>query len=308
MSKTNLLGINLNLLMALDALLNTQSVSLAAEQCCVTQSAMSLSLKQLRRIFNDQLLIRGQASRMLLSNKATSLIEPVKAALAQLNHVFSIEDQPLDFANIKRALNIGITTSITSRLLNRIFDTIHQRAPGITVNFKTFQLATDTKAFLNRSVDLAITFNADAHLDLHCQLLYAEPLLCVAHHAHPVFKHKAPISLATLAQYPQILWSLRENHDQTLTARWYEAHNTKRDVLASVPYIHQALELAARHHEAISLCVPSAIHQAHHPDLRSIPVDFPNKEHALFWHDITHNDPVLKWVRSLICEVCQHQV
>lgn len=50
--------INLNLLVALDALLLEQSVTLAAKKLFITQAAMSNNLQQLREIFKDDLLIR----------------------------------------------------------------------------------------------------------------------------------------------------------------------------------------------------------------------------------------------------------
>jgi len=61
----NLAGINLNLLVALDALLTEAHVGRAADRMGVTQSAMSQSLKQLRELYGDPLLIRGRLGSSL---------------------------------------------------------------------------------------------------------------------------------------------------------------------------------------------------------------------------------------------------
>ena len=50
--------LDLNLLVALEALLEERSVSKAAERLYITQSAMSKTLGRLRDLFDDQLFVR----------------------------------------------------------------------------------------------------------------------------------------------------------------------------------------------------------------------------------------------------------
>ena len=72
-------SINLNLLVALDALLQTRSVSDAARRTRVTTSAMSHSLSALRQLFDDPLLVRV-GGRMALTPQAEALREPLRAS------------------------------------------------------------------------------------------------------------------------------------------------------------------------------------------------------------------------------------
>src|ERR1700755_960257 len=53
----NLDRFNLNLLVALDTVLHSRSLTDAAEKMCLTQPAMSMALKKLREHFNDELVI-----------------------------------------------------------------------------------------------------------------------------------------------------------------------------------------------------------------------------------------------------------
>ncbi len=62
----NINQLNLNLLRALYTLITCQHVTLAAQKIAVSQSSMSLSLKQLRQFFNDSLLVPGQLKMMQL--------------------------------------------------------------------------------------------------------------------------------------------------------------------------------------------------------------------------------------------------
>ena len=57
--------IDLNLLVALDALTRERSVTKAAERAGVTQSAMSHTLRRLRELFDDPLLVRGRGGMVL---------------------------------------------------------------------------------------------------------------------------------------------------------------------------------------------------------------------------------------------------
>ena len=74
----NLTGMDLNLLVALDALLTEANVTRAAERTSVGQSAMSASLARLRLIFGDPILIR-QGQWMV----CTPFAEALKAAGAR---------------------------------------------------------------------------------------------------------------------------------------------------------------------------------------------------------------------------------
>ena len=83
MARRALSNVNLNLLVALDALLGTRSVSEAARRVSVTTSAMSHSLAALRELFGDLLLARV-GGRMALTPYAESLREPLAQVLLHL--------------------------------------------------------------------------------------------------------------------------------------------------------------------------------------------------------------------------------
>ena len=79
----NLSRIDLNLLVALDALLTERSVTRAATRVGLGQSAMSHNLARLRALFGDELLTRGPEG-MRPTPRALALIDPVRIALAQI--------------------------------------------------------------------------------------------------------------------------------------------------------------------------------------------------------------------------------
>jgi hypothetical protein len=76
--------IDLNLLVAFDALAREQNVTRAAERVGVTQSAMSHALRRLRELLDDPLLVRGK-SGMVLTARAEALVLPLRSGLVSVD-------------------------------------------------------------------------------------------------------------------------------------------------------------------------------------------------------------------------------
>ena len=70
--------IDVNLLVALDALARERSVTRAAQRAGVSQSAMSHTLRRLRELFDDPLLVRGHGG-MVLTPRAEALAIPLRS-------------------------------------------------------------------------------------------------------------------------------------------------------------------------------------------------------------------------------------
>ena len=105
----NLGRIDLNLLVHLDALLTERSVTRVAARVGIGQSAMSHNLARLRELFDDELLTRG-SDGMRLTPRAVTLLEPVRAMLAQVEALVS-RDQA-------RSLSDRLGTARASRWLS----------------------------------------------------------------------------------------------------------------------------------------------------------------------------------------------
>lgn len=96
--------LDLNLLVALNALLTERSVSAAAERLSLTQSATSHALARLRQQFNDELLIPS-GRKLLLTPRAEALLVPVREALLQIERIVA-ESEPFDPAASTRHITI----------------------------------------------------------------------------------------------------------------------------------------------------------------------------------------------------------
>ena len=83
-SLKSLARLDLNLLVTLQALLETNSTTLAAKKVHRTQSAVSLSLGRLRNFFNDPLFIR-KGPKLIPTEFATQLKQPLSLILFELS-------------------------------------------------------------------------------------------------------------------------------------------------------------------------------------------------------------------------------
>src|SRR3954451_16930145 len=100
----NLGNVDLNLLVALDAILREQNVTRAADRLGLSQPAVSNSLGRLRKLFDDPLLVRTGRT-IQLTSRAESLVRPVAEALAIINSC--IEQKPeFDASRDKRAFTL----------------------------------------------------------------------------------------------------------------------------------------------------------------------------------------------------------
>src|SRR3712207_1198732 len=102
--------LDLNLLVALDALLTERGVTRAAARVGLGQSAMSHNLARLRVLFGDELLTRGPEG-MRPTPRALALVEPVRAALSQIQALVS-RDEAFDLRTAERTFRVGLPDSM----------------------------------------------------------------------------------------------------------------------------------------------------------------------------------------------------
>jgi LysR family nod box-dependent transcriptional activator len=89
MEPTRLTGLNLNRLVALDALLSERNVTRAARRVGITQPAMSQTLARLRELFADPLLVR-QGRTMVLTRRAEAMLVPLSDALLSVERAVQL--------------------------------------------------------------------------------------------------------------------------------------------------------------------------------------------------------------------------
>lgn len=171
----HLQGLDLNLLIALDALLTERNVTRAAERIHISQPGMSAALQKLRHHFSDQLLERI-GRKMELTARGEALAEPVKAILSQIRELGE-QASAFDPALAKRVFRISATTYCCELLATPLLSRLSEIAPSVSVQFE--ELAPNTlDRIIDGQIDFAITISARLldNLDSHNELLVSSKL------------------------------------------------------------------------------------------------------------------------------------
>lgn len=152
----HLRGLDLNLLIALDALLTEKNVTRAAERIHISQPGMSAALQKLRHHFADQLLERI-GRNFELTSKGRALANPVKTILSEISE---LDDQSTTFdASVaRRVFRISATTYCCEILATSLISRLRKVAPYISVQFE--ELSANTADLIQSgSIDFAITIS-----------------------------------------------------------------------------------------------------------------------------------------------------
>lgn len=150
----NLANVDLNLLVALDALLAERNVTRAAERLQIGQSAMSSTLARLRRFFDDPLLIR-KGRGMITTPLADSLIGPVRNALSTIESVL-INRSEFDPHVDQRVFTISASDYVTLVLLRPLIQKLANVSPSVRVRVIPVNTTDYTEDLRHEQADLLI--------------------------------------------------------------------------------------------------------------------------------------------------------
>ncbi|WP_375779249.1 transcriptional regulator NodD2 [Bradyrhizobium sp. ma5] len=169
-------GLDLNLLVALDALMTERNLTAAARKINLSQPAMSAAVSRLRSYFRDELFaMRGR--ELVPTSRAEGLAAPVREALMQIQ-LSIIARETFDPAQSNRRFRIGLSDSMTVVFFRDVVERVAREAPA--VSFELVALADEHDELLRRGeVDFVILpelFMSSAHPRV---ALFEERLVCV---------------------------------------------------------------------------------------------------------------------------------
>src|SRR6186713_1385511 len=131
---------DLNLLIALDALLHEKNVTRAAERVFISQPGMSAALQKLRDYFGDPLLVRVGRD-MQLTPRGLSLVAPVREALLQIQATLGTQ-ATFDPRTVQRTFTLIVSADALMRVMPAVLRRIAQEAPGVRCHIEHFSETT----------------------------------------------------------------------------------------------------------------------------------------------------------------------
>lgn len=177
--------LDLNLLVALDALLTERSVSLAADRLCLSQSATSSALGRLREYFGDELLV-VKGRNMILTARAEELIDPVRAVLEQIRTTVAVAPA-FDPLTNDRTIRIMASDYSTEVLLAGVLADLEKAAPHMRFEIQPMN-DVPIESIERGYIDLLLTIDLAISPDHPSQLLFEDDYVVVGDRANPAMQ------------------------------------------------------------------------------------------------------------------------
>lgn len=298
----NLKTVDLNLLIAFDALMSDRSVSRAAAKLGVTQSALSHALKRLRVMFGDPLLVRG-ARGMAPTERAMSLMQPVKAILAEIHSIVSTRIV-FDPATTKRTFKISMSDAMSVEALPLIVRSLRKNAPGIDLLISSSGPRDACTRISNDEIELAIGVFPHKPEGFRHKELYRDTLVCVADRKHPSLK-KGRMDEKSYLTSPHV--TVAPNLDSGVQLDdIFIAMGLVRRVVATVPHyiavpaLIRGTDLIAHTRRRLVNVLRISSNLVVFPI--PVPIRIPELSFEQIWHPRYDGDPGHRWLRHLIAD------
>jgi DNA-binding transcriptional LysR family regulator len=292
--------VDLNLLVALDALITERNVTRAAGRLRVGQPAMSASLSRLRRVFSDPLLVRSGRA-FSLTPLAQSLAAPLQALLADVESVLTLQPA-FDPAQDTRTFTVTGSDYATLILLRHLVPALYSQAPGVTIRIQP--LAPGFQRSLERGdADILIIpaeFDSSLRRFPHSRL-FDDGFVAVTWAGNTeigdTLTPEEFSRIPQLANDPGQLGGLPE----TRLAQLGVHRNVEIMIGTFVmgPLLVRGTRLLTIVHRRVALeLAPAADARIH-----ELPFDLGTITQTMFWHPRTTDDPAHRWLRDRISEL-----
>ena len=289
--------LDLNLLIALDALLTEQSVTKAAQRTHVSQPAMSGALTRLREHFQDELMVRVGRS-MVLTPFGAGLVPRVTELLARITSV--VTSRPgFDPTTTDRTFTITASEYLLAVFAPLVTTKILAAAPGASLNIQLRSHDHEQRMAMGH-IDAALGVGGLTLPQHPCTPLFSDEYVCVACKDNQDIGET--LSLAQFLAAPQAMRAMSRDNSLTLEDAWLQQQGFLRKVALLVPSFdtlprmvigsRMIAPMQRRLAEMSAAALPIRIlpHPAAVPPLVAM----------LQWPLFRQEDPGSRWLRELI--------
>lgn len=296
-------ALDVKLLKVLHLLLTSRSVSRTAEMLGQSQPAVSASLRRLRDIFGDPLLVRS-GSHMVTTERGAELLPVVQQIIDSIGSLAGA-GAGFDPETSRRHLRIVAANCFNPFVLPTLSQLICERAPGITVEFCAMRSDAELVQGLEEGeLDLVIGNWPTPPENLRYSPLMTTDIVCMVRPSHPVASRSALdmqtyLTLSHLSPTP-----LAHAPFSPIDGRLRELH-LKRRIVVTAPEYTVAPSILARTDLVFTTGRPFAEHLASSMNFKLIkaPPELGTMAFYILWHERQHASPCSRWLRQLMREV-----
>ena len=294
----NIRRLDLNLIVALDALLDERSVTRAAARLAMSQPALSNALARLRTLLGDPLFIRAQRG-LVPTPRALEVAASVKRIVREAQDLL----RSPSFIPVEASGEVSIATTdyMQATVLVPLLDRLRTAAPRLRLVVRSLELSDIPSRLERGDLDLGITVPQFASEELQSRILFRERYVGAARKSHPILRGK--ITVDSFCRYPHALVVPRGGAARGPVDDALESVGASRYVALSVPSF-LILPHALRHTDLVAV-VPERLLRLMHRDLSlfEVPIVLPKFNVIATWHPRVQNDPRHRWLRETLVAV-----
>jgi DNA-binding transcriptional LysR family regulator len=296
----DLRGVDLNLLLAFEALADAGSVSQAAQRLGIGQPAMSAALARLRRLTGDNLFERT-GGRMEPTARAAALMPGIAAGLAQLRTALA-EGVEFDPASARRTFTLASTDYTSALILPPLAAWLRDHGPAIDLRIASYDKQNVPELVARGEVDLAIGVFEPLPPDAVRTRLWTERFVGVARKGHPVLQDLTP---ETYAAADHALVSVRKDARGRID-RDLEATGLRRRIALVLPHMLalQPVLLASN----LIATLPARIGECFRRsglETFQLPIVTRSWEVEMLWRPSARSDHANRWLRHAVSRAAQ---
>ncbi|MFK8050464.1 MAG: LysR family transcriptional regulator [Halioglobus sp.] len=286
--------LDLNLLVALDALLDEQSVTRAAERVHVSQPAMSAALARLREHLNEPLFVQ-HGKTMIPTAAALRMKEPLKELLQSID-ILVTQGSHFDPATSHRRFRIATSDYLLAVLFPALIHRLDREAPGIGMD--CIQPSELTHALLDQgALDLFIGPEELVSPEHPTELLIKEKYVVVGWSKNPVFK-QGSISAEDFYEAGHVVVEIGRQARTSFAEAHLQQSNRKRRIDMRVSSFLIAPEMVVNTmkltvmHERLAKMFANRLEIA----ISALPFEFPVMREMIQYQHSRQNDDGLRWL------------
>ncbi len=292
--------LDLNLLVALNVLLETRSVSQSAARMNLSQPAMSSALARLRDYFGDDLLV-PDGKRLYPTPYAELLLPKVRDCLDRLDDLVS-SPSTFDPTTSTRRFSIICSDYIAASLLVPLIARLTEKAPHIVLELQA--VSDDSAAQLDQGrADLLITLEEYVHPDHPAELLFEEHQVVAGWRENPLFSR--PLTEADVMACGHVTVAVGRTAIASFADRQLAMMGKSRRIevttgsFLAVPWILTGTQRVAFMHERLARTVAKMFPITYAP----VPFNFPSMREFAQHHRARDSDTGLQWLRLQLMDV-----
>jgi DNA-binding transcriptional LysR family regulator len=295
--------LDLNLLVALDALLTERSITLAGQQLNLSQSAVSAALGRLRDYFGDELLVQA-GRRMVPTALGVELAAPVRKILIEIQATVATRPA-FDPASSERRFALMMSDYVALVLMVDVVQRVAALAPGMSFELLHNNVLSPAEHLDHADIDLLIMPSDTVSGGHSKETLFVDDYVCVAWTGNPSIGDELTLEDYLKAGHVILQWSRGRtpNLDEFVLSKL--GLERRVEVIAMNFGMLPNFVVGTRRLATVQRRLAEYYKKTMPLKIVAAPLDLPVLDESVHWNAAFDQDPACKWLRKILRDVAK---